>query len=291
MILRDCLVRAGIVDSERVCALKPATQLFFRNLLHVCDGAARFEADADRLRTVLYGRSLHVVAKRDVARWMADCHLAGLVRLYTRSGRGYGEVINYGQRDTKRRKLYPGPQDDELNFAAPAPGGDGPRELYPPPPSAEPAPVRKKRSEVKGRESVREAAALPAPNSDQACPETHEAWLARLQVAWPHLDVRAEAVKAYVKKTKRGEQLERGWFEVNWLPKVTQAVTNKALFAPVAAPSSARMGEPGGWREALVGTMLGDAVAAGEIAAWGDLNTSQRAFVHERLAESGRASA
>lgn len=265
MILRDCLVRSGIVDSERVCALKPATQLFFRNILHVCDGAARFEADADRLRTVLYGRSLHVVAKRDVARWMTECHLAGLIRLYTRSGRGYGEVINYGQRDTKRRKLYPGPHDDELNFAAPISSGDEPEVAYPAPP-----PLRKKRSEEKGRETREALIPLPAPA------ESHEDWLARVQAAWPGVNIAAELARAQAKKAKAGEALERGWFEAYWLPKCTAVVTKKEIFAPKVIAISE--GEPEGWRDVLEGTPLGD-----EVKAWSELSASQQAFVRGQL--------
>lgn len=122
MNLRDCLVRGGIVDSAKVCALRPATQLFFRNLFHVCDGAARFEADADRLRTMLYGRVLSRVSKGDVTRWMTECHQADLIKLYTRDGRGYGKVLNYGQRDSKRKVLYPGEEEEGL-FATAAPDG------------------------------------------------------------------------------------------------------------------------------------------------------------------------
>lgn len=276
MILRDCIVRSGIVDSARVCALPVACQLFFRNLLHACDGAGRFPADADELRNAFYWRSPGV-SKPHVEAWLTKCHQAGLVKLYTSGGKAYGGMPNYGQRDTKRRVLYPPPDDGELNFAVSLDPDD--------PPASKP---KKKRNEVKGRESAREApAALPAPAVENLS-ESHEAWLARLQVAWPHLDVRAEAVKAYVKKSKRGEQLERGWFEASWLPKCTETVTNRALFAPQAA-SAMTQGEPEGWRAVLAGTVLGDAIDAGEIGGWDELNKTQRDFVYQRIGDMRRA--
>ncbi|HWA07939.1 MAG TPA: hypothetical protein VG838_00580 [Opitutaceae bacterium] len=119
MILRDCLVRMGIVTSDRVCRLSPVVQLFFRNLLHICDGAGRFEARAAILRAVLYAPSLHKISERDVQGWLTQCHQAGLVKLYTVGGAGYGKVLNYGQRDTKRRVLYPAEDGEQLSLAPP----------------------------------------------------------------------------------------------------------------------------------------------------------------------------
>lgn len=141
MPLRDVLVYAGIVNSKRVCALPPAVQLFFRNLLHACDGAARFEADVEQLRTDLYGRVLSRVSKGDVSRWLVACQQAELITLYTRDGRGYGEIYNYRQRDTKRRVLYPGPEEDTL-FSEPATEDPPPSysQSAPPPDSSRAAP-------------------------------------------------------------------------------------------------------------------------------------------------------
>jgi hypothetical protein len=137
MNLRDCLIRHGIVNSRRVCRLPIAVQLFFRNLLHTCDGAGRFLADADELRIALYQHALDRVTRLHVSRWMAECHQAELVRLYTGpDGRGYGEVLNYGQRDSKRRVLHPAREAEQLNFVAPLPERATP-EIIPDPPDPE----------------------------------------------------------------------------------------------------------------------------------------------------------
>lgn len=125
--LRPVLVRPGIVDSERVCKLPLACQIFFRNLLHVCDGAGRFSVNAAELRHALY-RWAPGVSNPHVEAWLRRLHQDHLVKLYTRGALGYGEIVNYGQRDTKRKVLYPPPDEGELNFAgaeAAAPPGKG----------------------------------------------------------------------------------------------------------------------------------------------------------------------
>lgn len=148
MNLRDCLIRHGIVNSRRVCRLPLACQLFFRNLLHTCDGAGRFIADADDLRLALYRHALDRVSRLHVSRWLAECHSAELVRLYTGpDGRGYGEVLKYGQRDKNRRAIHPARDPEQLALAPPGfepgePPDPGPppelnrREKKPPTPAA-----------------------------------------------------------------------------------------------------------------------------------------------------------
>jgi len=163
MNLRDCLVRYGIVHSKRVCALPVATQLFFRNLLHTCDGAGRFLADADDLRIALYQHALDRVTRLHVSRWLAECHTAELVRLYTGpDGRGYGEVLNYGQRDSKRKVLHPAREPDQLNFASAIPeppSGPDPNRPEQAEPAESSAPLELNRREKKSPQPPPEAGA------------------------------------------------------------------------------------------------------------------------------------
>ena len=119
IVPKDMLVKHGIVDSPRLCAMKPTEQLFFRNLLHVCDGAGRLLADADALRLALYGRAPGV-QRSHVEAWLQKIYLAGLVKLYTRGAVRYGEVLNFGQKDRMRKVLYPAEDPGELNFGRPA---------------------------------------------------------------------------------------------------------------------------------------------------------------------------
>jgi hypothetical protein len=249
MNLRDVLVRPGIVDSPRLCALSLAVQLFFRNLLHTCDGAGRFIADADDLRDTLYRHARDRVSRRHITSWLQSCHHAGLVRLYTGpDGRGYGEVLKYGQRDKNRRVIHPAREDASLNFEAP-PAADPPD----PPPQT---------SEVNRRECECSTAPdeIPPPAPQRASgAHTHTPEkktpeenlsdaLARLGKKHPALDLKAEIARAeaYVKKLRGPTaRLTLYFFENNWLPKSG----GPALSA--TAPIAHIPAEPEYWRELL----------------------------------------
>jgi len=200
---RDVLVRHGVIDSDKLARQPLALQLFFRNLLHLGDRNARFCADPDDIRYDLYRHALDRVKKHHIQDWLATCHRLGLIQLYTRSGKAFGQILNYGQTDTKRRALHPAPDDEpELPLDAKPP----PRPKPPRPKT--PAPPYQKRSEGKGE-------APPAPQV-----ETDEEWLARLARQYPHTDLRAELAKAKAKKPDIG----RRFFEDHWLPNCEQPI-------------------------------------------------------------------
>jgi hypothetical protein len=148
MTLREYLLRAGWMDSERVQALPDHLQLFFLRLGHACDGASRFENHPKKLRSALYPIALHKVSERDVASNIVRLHDAGLVKLYAVAGRGYGEVLNFGQKDTKRKVIHPAPEEadrppDLFTICGAAAPADPPRNVelnrreIPPSPPAE----------------------------------------------------------------------------------------------------------------------------------------------------------
>lgn len=226
IIPREVLVRPGIIDSERVCALPIACQLFFRNLLHACDGRGRFPADAAELRSAFY-RRCPGVSTAHVEAWLVKCHQARLVMLYTSGGRAYGEVVNYGQRDTKRRELYPSPDDGELNFAGPP--------ADPPDPPDRPS-IQKNRMEGKGKE--RAGRATPAPDSQ-------ELWLSRLREQFPGVDVDAELRAAARNRALQNKKLERQWFERHWLANLSTVVE---FTTAAGTTQTVQLAEPEGWR-------------------------------------------
>ncbi|HLP07923.1 MAG TPA: hypothetical protein VK178_07135 [Opitutaceae bacterium] len=149
MLVRDRMVRGGVVSSQRLAGLSWFQQIVFRDLLHVADDAGRFEANPTLLRAALFGANLHKVSERDVQGALVACHQAGLVKLYTVEGRGYGEVLRFGQEGLRtRRVMYPGPEpqpEDALpGFAAPP--ASPPEVIHNPPPSPDfSRPVRKER--------------------------------------------------------------------------------------------------------------------------------------------------
>lgn len=284
-IPRPVLVREGILDSERVCRLGLAQQLFFRNLLHVCDGAERFDADADDLRFTLYRRSLDRVKAGHVRQWLQELHAAGLIELYTRSGKAYGRVLNYGQRDTKRKVLHPSPDDEpELPLAPPDPPAapsrpKRPRRVADAPPAAD-----MNRSEMKGRGARREAPPPPPP-------ESFEVWIERLRAAWPGVDILGEYAKAC--RRKGAAQVDRPWFENAWLPECSPAGDAEAF----ASLRRERRAEPApdvaeieGWRALLVGTNYG-AGGPFEVTSWAQVARDKDLLAFVRAQAERRAAA
>jgi len=127
VILRPFLLEPRWLESERLQALPAHLQLFFLRLGHACDGAGRFENDAAILRPALYPRMLHKVSVRDVQGNVVQLHGAGLIKLYTVGARGFGEVLNYRQRDANRKVIHPAEPGEPELFTIPAaapPGGE-----------------------------------------------------------------------------------------------------------------------------------------------------------------------
>lgn len=116
MTLRDFMLYAGIRTSRRFCRLSWFQRDLFVGILHACDDYGRFEADAEKLWSVLYALDRARVAKRDVQDGLRRFAAAevGLVKYYTVRGVGYGKVHNYRQHGLKKRRaLYPDEAGDE----------------------------------------------------------------------------------------------------------------------------------------------------------------------------------
>lgn len=131
MILREVMVFPQILGSRKVTGMSPFAQLFYRNLMHACDGGGVFENDPEALRTALYPRALDRVKPKTVANWLRECHDADLLRFYTDDrGRALGEFVTWLQLDTRRKRRYAGreqpPADLPQLFTSGPPGA--PRE-------------------------------------------------------------------------------------------------------------------------------------------------------------------
>lgn len=272
MPLRKVVVHPGIIDSERVCALPLACQLFFRNLLHCCDGKARFPADAAELRAALYWRTPAVTSPH-IEVWLQKCAQARLVKLYTRDGKKYGEVENYRQTDQFHKAIYP-PAVDQVELELKA---------DPPPKRAN---KKMNRSEGEGKEAP-EGATPPAPVKFSVT-ESDEQWLARLAQAWPGINLAREIAQAQANRQRQGKKLERAWFEAHWLTKISPAVDFATATASPAAPISS---EPEAWRAWLKDHHYGESWA--ETAAayeWTTMPANFRSKI-ERGMGDGRKSA
>lgn len=263
MTLHDRMVYAGIRTSRKIERLSWFERDFFLGLILVADDFGRFEADAEMLRTVLYGLLIAKVSVRDVEGALVACHEAGLVKLYRSGGRGYGKVINFRQKLTKRRALYP---DEE--------GPPGDTELFttaPPPP----IPIIQK----EGRKGGRAERATPTP-------ESQELWLERMQQVHPEIDVPAQLRLAKRNRERAGKKLDRVWFERHWLSHTGREVTfdGDTLGSEVTTEA-----EPEAWRAYLKDRYgAEDWAATAAIYTWEQLPTNWRTKIAREMGQPGR---
>lgn len=186
MTLRDYMVYAGIRTSRRFCKLSWFHRDLFMGVLHACDDYGRFEADAEKLWSVLYALDRARVTMRDVQEGLRrmGAQEIGLVKYYTVRGVGYGKVHNYRQTGLKKRRaLYP----DEVGHEP---------ELWEPPP-VEVAPERKKEFSPHSP---------PPAGGGEALPDTEQAAKATALPVKPARFRRAERLETLHEERERIEE-------------------------------------------------------------------------------------
>lgn len=116
MQLKDRMIYAGMYGSERVDRLSWRDMWFYSGLLHLCDDFGLFEADAALIRAAVVPRRSRTVSVRDLESGLNAIEQAGLVKLYTVSGKRYGVLWNYrqGARFKRKRRDCPQPPPEML---------------------------------------------------------------------------------------------------------------------------------------------------------------------------------
>lgn len=109
----DRIVRAGILDSDRVNMLSWAAEVFYRRLMSVADDYGRFDARPSKLRASLYALKLDRVSEPDIVKWLGECSKAGLVRMYTVNSKQYLEILDFNQRLRAMKSKYPAPGEQK----------------------------------------------------------------------------------------------------------------------------------------------------------------------------------
>lgn len=104
-------IREEYLTSERVDQLDAKAERFYFRLFLVVDDFGRFEANEKLLKSKVFPLK-DDVRVTDIARWLTACETAGLIRLYTVSGKRYLSVDRFAQtrancRSTKSK--YPDP--------------------------------------------------------------------------------------------------------------------------------------------------------------------------------------
>jgi hypothetical protein len=107
------LLREGILDSEAVCSLSFQAEVFYRRLMSVVDDFGRYDGRPGVLRSRLYPLQIDKVREADIPRWIAECETAGLIALYSVSGKQYILFRKLGSPRNKDSKWPPPPEGVE----------------------------------------------------------------------------------------------------------------------------------------------------------------------------------
>jgi hypothetical protein len=89
----DRIVRAGILDSDRVDQLDPPSEVFYRRLMSIVDDHGLFDARPSLLKSKCFPIR-PTVRETDIPRWLAACEKAGLLALYTVNGKPFGKMLD-----------------------------------------------------------------------------------------------------------------------------------------------------------------------------------------------------
>jgi len=101
------ILRPGILTSERVNALKPHAELFYRRLMSVVDDFGRYSAHPQILRAHCYPLRIDEVREADISRFLTEVQDAGLIALYAVDGRNYLEMKDFRQQMRAEKSAYP----------------------------------------------------------------------------------------------------------------------------------------------------------------------------------------
>jgi hypothetical protein len=115
------ILREGILYSERVNALSPGAEIFYRRLMSCVDDYGRSEAHPAILRGKLYALQLDRVSEADIQRHMSECcdEPEPLIVVYTVNRKRYLQIQNFGQRARTASKC-PGPECEQAAREMPA---------------------------------------------------------------------------------------------------------------------------------------------------------------------------
>lgn len=103
------IVREGILTSERINALSPNAELFYRRLMSVVDDFGRFSANPTLLRASCYPLKLDSVKEDSISKHLAECVGARLIVLYTVAGKAFLELQDFRQQVRAKESKYPSP--------------------------------------------------------------------------------------------------------------------------------------------------------------------------------------
>lgn len=99
-------------DSEAVDTLSVHAERLFTRLIMKVDDYGRMPANTKLLKAALFPYKAAEIREAEIARWMAECHKAGLILLYEVGAKQYVQIQNFNQRLRQKTQKYPPPTDD-----------------------------------------------------------------------------------------------------------------------------------------------------------------------------------
>jgi hypothetical protein len=102
------IIREGWLESERIDELDSASERFFLRLCLKADDFGRFHANPQILKSLLFPLK-EDLRSTDMARNLAACEKAGLVRCYSVTGKRYVEILRFEQRLRAKVSKFPEP--------------------------------------------------------------------------------------------------------------------------------------------------------------------------------------
>lgn len=106
-------VRESAIESESVNSLSWQAEVFWRRLLNRADDFGRFTANTALLRASIFPLQLDRVTEADVQRLIDECEAAGLLFVYSSSGKQF-IILNKWEKGRAKESKYPPPDDDTI---------------------------------------------------------------------------------------------------------------------------------------------------------------------------------
>ena len=106
-------IRESAIESEAVNSLSWQAEVFWRRLLNRADDFGRFTANTALLRASTFPLQLKSVSEADVQRLLSECEFAGLLFIYSSSGKQF-IILNKWEKGRAKESKYPPPDDDTI---------------------------------------------------------------------------------------------------------------------------------------------------------------------------------
>lgn len=210
-------VRESAIESEPVNSLSWQAEVFFRRLLNRVDDFGRFTANTALLRASIFPLQLDRVTEADVQRLLSECEFAGLLFIYSSSGKQF-IILNKWEKGRAKESKYPPPDADTIkrmqtyvcrcSHMSPTPT-----------PTPIPTPIKEKEKEKEKAPPAGDAG-LPLPGLDQnlaTSDRRHDTFpvLAKTS-AFPAKETAKEAKPAEVQGVTLPAELETEAFRAAW---------------------------------------------------------------------------